>query len=111
MFKRLTFLSLRVERPDCYSRSPEPRTLGISLIPYKKNSYVTLCLTGGMIIMSQRFDELKQKIEQADKDKIMDIIQQVKKEKDQGNIDEDEKQTLIDKAKDKVGGSLGKFGL
>lgn len=61
--------------------------------------------------MSQRFDELKQKIEQADKDKIMDIIQQVKKEKDQGNIDEDEKQTLIDKAKDKVGGSLGKFGL
>ncbi len=60
--------------------------------------------------MSQKFDELKQKIENADKDKIKDIIQQVKQEKDQGNIDENEKQTLMDKAKDKIGGSLGDLG-
>lgn len=62
-----------------------------------------------------KFEELKQKIENVggDKDKIMDIIQQVRQEKDQGNIDENEKQTLIDKAKDKVGGNLdlGNFGL
>lgn len=61
--------------------------------------------------MSQKFDQLKQKIENADKDQIKDIIQLVKKEKDQGNIDEDEKQSLIDKAKDKIGGSLGNLGL
>ncbi len=63
--------------------------------------------------MSKKFDELKQKIENADKSQIKDIISTVKKEKDQGNIDEDEKQSLLDKAKQKVGDSLdlGKFGL
>lgn len=63
--------------------------------------------------MNQKFDELKQMIENADKDQIKDIIQRVKQEKDQGNIDENEKQTLIDKAKDKLGGDfdLGNFGL
>jgi len=63
--------------------------------------------------MSQKFDELKKKIENADTDQIKDIIQKVKQEDDKGNIDKDEKQTLLDKAKEKLGGNidLGNFGL
>jgi len=62
--------------------------------------------------MSQKFDELKKKIENADKDQIKDIIQQVRQEDEKGNIDKDEKQSLLDKAKEKVGGNidLSKFG-
>ena len=72
-----------------------------------------LRLLGGMIDMSEKFDALKQKIEKADKDQIKDIIQTVKQEKEQGNIDENEKQSLLDRAKQKAGDDfdLGKFGL
>ncbi|MEY8292107.1 hypothetical protein AAK882_05590 [Carnobacteriaceae bacterium 52-44] len=63
--------------------------------------------------MSQIFDELKKKIDNIDKDQVKNIIQQIKQEHDKGNIDKDEKQSLLDKAKDKVGGNidLGNFGL
>lgn len=63
--------------------------------------------------MSQKFDELKKKIDNIDKDQVKDIIQQIKQEHDKGNIDKDEKQSLLDKAKDKVDGNidLGNFGL
>lgn len=60
--------------------------------------------------MGQKFDELKNKIDNADKSQVTDILQQVKQENEQGNINDDEKQTLIDKAKDKAGDiDLGKF--
>lgn len=61
--------------------------------------------------MSQKFDELKQKIQNADKDQIKDIIQTIKQEKKQGNIDEDEKQSLIDEAKQKFGDGFDIGGL
>lgn len=62
--------------------------------------------------MAKKFDELKNKIENADKSQVTDILQQVKQEKDQGNISEDEKQSLVDKAKDKAGDiDLGNFNL
>lgn len=63
--------------------------------------------------MSQKFDELKQKVQNADKDQIKDIIQTIKQEKEQGNIDENEKQSLIDEAKQKAGDNfdMGKLGL
>lgn len=72
-----------------------------------------LAVLGGMITMSQKFDALKQKIQNADKDQIKNIIQTIKQEKEQGNIDENEKQSLIDTAKKKVGDNFdfGKFGL
>jgi len=63
--------------------------------------------------MSQKFDELKQKVQNADKDQIKDIIQTIKQEKEQGNIDESEKESLIDTAKQKAGDDfdVGKLGL
>ena len=64
-----------------------------------------------MIAMSQKFDELKQKIQNADKDQIKDIIQTIKQEKKQGNIDKDEKQSLIDEAKQKFGDDFDIGGL
>jgi len=56
--------------------------------------------------MSQKFDELKEKIENADKDQITDLIQQVQQEDEKGNIDKDEKESLIDKAQSKVGQNI-----
>lgn len=66
-----------------------------------------------MINMSQKFDELKQKVQNIDKDQVKDIIQTIQQEKEQGNIDESEKQSLMDLAKQKAGDDfdLGKFGL
>lgn len=58
--------------------------------------------------MSQKFDELKQKIQNADTSKAKEIIEEVKQQKQEGNIDENEKNSLIDTAKEKLG---GKFGL
>jgi len=56
--------------------------------------------------MSQKFDELKEKIENADKDQITDLIQQVQQEDEKGNIDQDEKESLIEKAQSKVGQNI-----
>jgi len=56
--------------------------------------------------MSQKFDELKEKIENADEDQVTDLIQQVQQEDEKGNIDQDEKESLIGKAKKKAGQNI-----
>jgi len=56
--------------------------------------------------MSQKFDELKEKIEKADEDQVTELIQQVQQEDEKGNIDQDEKESLIDKAQGKVGQNI-----
>lgn len=57
--------------------------------------------------MSQKFDELKEKIQNIDKDQVNDLINQVKDARKNDEINEDEKQSLVDQAKEKIGGSFG----
>jgi|GEM_PF-2317268 len=54
--------------------------------------------------MSQTFDALKEKISNADMGEAKEIITQVKQAYDDGKIDENEKNELIDLAKSKIGG-------
>lgn len=62
--------------------------------------------------MGQKFDALKQKIQNADKDQLKNLMTQVRQEKDQGNIGEDEESSLIELIKDQLGGGIAdKFGL
>ncbi|RFP39547.1 hypothetical protein DDJ69_31820 [Klebsiella oxytoca] len=58
-------------------------------------------------MMSQKFDELKERIQNIDKDQVNDLINQVKDARKNGEINEDEKQSLVDQAKEKIGGSFG----
>lgn len=58
-------------------------------------------------MMSQKFDELKEKIQNIDKDQVNDLINQVKDARKNDEINEDEKQSLVDQAKEKIGGSFG----
>lgn len=57
--------------------------------------------------MAQKFDELKQKIQNADKSQISDLTKEFKTAKDNGEIDENERKELVDKAKKSLGGGLG----
>ncbi|MDE0584761.1 MULTISPECIES: hypothetical protein [Planococcus] len=54
--------------------------------------------------MSQTFDALKEKISNADMGEAKEIITQVKQAYDDGKIDENEKNELMDLAKSKIGG-------
>ncbi|ANU18996.1 hypothetical protein BBI15_01505 [Planococcus plakortidis] len=54
--------------------------------------------------MSQTFDALKEKISNADMSEAKEIITQVKQAYDDGKIDENEKNELMDLAKSKIGG-------
>lgn len=54
--------------------------------------------------MSQTFDALKEKISNADMDEAKEIITQVKQANDDGKIDENEKNELMELAKSKIGG-------
>lgn len=54
--------------------------------------------------MSQTFDALKEKISNADMGEAKKIITQVKQAYDDGKIDENEKNELMDLAKSKIGG-------
>ncbi|WP_028274012.1 hypothetical protein [Atopococcus tabaci] len=61
--------------------------------------------------MSQKFDELKQKLQNVDKDQAKDLMQQIKSARQNGEIDEKEEKNLLDTAKSKLGGGLGGLGL
>ncbi|MEZ0480155.1 hypothetical protein [Planococcus sp. SSTMD024] len=54
--------------------------------------------------MSQVFNSLKEKISNADMSEVKEIITEVKQAYDDGKIDENEKNELIDLAKSKIGG-------
>ncbi|MBU9673950.1 hypothetical protein KQ939_12285 [Planococcus sp. CP5-4] len=54
--------------------------------------------------MSQTFNALKEKISNADMGEAKEIITQVKQAYDDGKIDENEKNELLDLAKSKIGG-------
>ncbi|AUD13501.1 MULTISPECIES: hypothetical protein [unclassified Planococcus (in: firmicutes)] len=54
--------------------------------------------------MSQTFDALKEKISNADMGEAKEIITQVKQAYDDGKIDENEKNELMELAKSKIGG-------
>ncbi|MDE4084030.1 hypothetical protein PO902_03000 [Planococcus maritimus] len=54
--------------------------------------------------MSQTFDALKEKISNADMGEAKEIITQVKQAYDDGKIDENEKNELMDLAKSEIGG-------
>lgn len=54
--------------------------------------------------MSPVFNTLKEKISNADMGEAKEIITQVKQAYDDGKIDENEKNELIDLAKSKIGG-------
>lgn len=61
--------------------------------------------------MSQKFDELKQKLKNVDKEKAGQLVKEVKQAHDDGSIDENEKKELMNEAKKTVGDDiLGGFG-
>jgi len=64
--------------------------------------------------MSQKFDELKQKLQNVDKDQAKDVVQQIRNARQNGDIDKNEEKDLMDTAKSKLGnidiGNLGGFG-
>ncbi|WP_035051285.1 hypothetical protein [Carnobacterium pleistocenium] len=61
--------------------------------------------------MSQKFDELKQKLKSVDKEKAGQLIKEVKRAHEDGSIDKNEKKELMDEAKKTVGGNpLGGLG-
>lgn len=64
--------------------------------------------------MSQKFDELKQKLKNVDKEKAGQLVKEVKQAHDDGTIDENEKKELLSDAKKMVGndaaGGLGGLG-
>lgn len=57
--------------------------------------------------MSQKFDELKQKLRNVDKNQAKQVFQEVQRAREDGQIDEHEKQELLNSAKGLLGGDLG----
>ena len=55
--------------------------------------------------MSQKFDELKQKLKNVDKAQIGDLMKDFQRAKEDGDIDEKERQELMDAAKNSIGDS------
>ncbi|WP_407371359.1 hypothetical protein [Carnobacterium sp.] len=53
--------------------------------------------------MSQKFDELKQKLKGVDKKKAGQLLKEVKQAHDDGKIDDNEKKELMSEAKKTVG--------
>lgn len=53
--------------------------------------------------MSQKFDELKQKLKGVDKKKAGQLVKEVKQAHDDGKIDDSEKKELMSEAKKTVG--------
>ena len=69
-------------------------------------------IKGVVVSMSKKFDDLKKKIDNVDKGQAKEIFQKIKQEHDKGNIDKKEKESLLDKAKQKFGNiDLGNFHL
>jgi transcription elongation GreA/GreB family factor len=56
-----------------------------------------------MLQMSQKFDELKQKLKNVDKAKTGQLVKEIKQARDDGEIDENEKKELLNSAKTMVG--------
>lgn len=55
--------------------------------------------------MSQKFDELKQKLKNIDKAQIGDLMKDFQRAKEDGEINEKERQELMDAAKNAIGDS------
>lgn len=53
--------------------------------------------------MSQKFDELKQKLKSVDKAKAGELVKDIKQARDDGKIDENEKKDLLHSTKTVVG--------
>ncbi|MBM6615941.1 hypothetical protein JTF06_13700 [Desemzia sp. RIT804] len=63
-------------------------------------------------MMSQKFDDLKQKLKNVDKAQIGDLMKDFERAKEDGEINEKERQELMDAAKNAIGDSGFKgFGL
>lgn len=64
--------------------------------------------------MSQKFDQLKQQIQNVDKDKVGQLVNEVKQAHSDGKIDKNERDELINTAKQSFScidlGGLGGFG-
>lgn len=64
--------------------------------------------------MSQKFDQLKQQIQNVDKDKVGQLVNEVKQAYSDGKIDKNERDELINTAKQSFSGidlgGLGGFG-
>lgn len=58
-----------------------------------------------MFCMSQKFDELKQKLKNVDKDQAKHVFQEIQQARQDGKIDENEKSELLNSAKGLLGGS------
>ena len=54
--------------------------------------------------MSELLEELKQKIDSADTEKLTDIQEEIVKEKEKGNLTDDEVHRLMDAVKKSLGG-------
>ena len=54
-------------------------------------------------MMNQKFDELKQKLKSVDKAQVGDLMKDFKRAKDDGEINEKERQELMDAAKNAIG--------
>lgn len=53
--------------------------------------------------MNQKFDELKQKLKSVDKAQVGDLMKDFERAKDDGKINEKERQELMDAAKNAIG--------
>lgn len=53
--------------------------------------------------MNQKFDELKQKLRSVDKAQVGDLMKDFERAKDDGKINEKERQELMDAAKNAIG--------
>lgn len=53
--------------------------------------------------MNQKFDELKQKLKSVDKAQVGDLMKDFERAKDDGKINEKERQELMDAAKNTIG--------
>jgi transcription elongation GreA/GreB family factor len=56
---------------------------------------------------SKKFNELKEKLKNVDKDKAKQLIGEIKQAREDGKIDENEKKELLSSAKSAVGDNLG----
>lgn len=62
-------------------------------------------------MMNQKFDKLKQKLKSVDKAQIGDLMKDFERAKEDGEINEKERQELMDAAKNAIGGKDHSKGL
>jgi len=61
--------------------------------------------------MSKKMEELQNKIDEVDKDQLTEVVQKVKDASDNGEITDDEKDQLVEAAKERLGEPFSGFNI